>query len=140
MKKNIIFASFVAIVSMFVFTSCCNSSDVPTTGRRIEYDYNAQEMKKSPDIAGEVKTVKAIAVWKQPSAHGTSSSVSIIFSDESYAKFSYFHDYAKMKHHSPFYVNEGDICVIKVAGGEVTFIENKTKQEAIDEYNRKTRC
>ena len=138
MRKNIIFASLVAIVLMFVFTSC-DSSDVPATGRRIEYNYNAQEMKNSPDIAGEIKTVKAIAVWKQPKAHGISSSVSIIFSDESYAKFVFFYDYANMKHHSPFYVSEGDICVIKVEDDRVTFIENKTKQETMDEYNRKSR-
>ena len=138
MRKNIIFASLMAIVSRFVFSSCC-SDTTPASGRIVEYEYNAQEMRNSPDIDGEVRTVKAIAVWKQPSAHGTSSSVSIIFSDEIYAKFSYFHGYANMKHHSPFYVNEGDICVIKVARDEVTFIENKTKQEAIDEYNRKSR-
>ena len=136
--KKIIVLSLMAIVSMFVFSSCC-SDTTPASGRIVEYEYNAQEMRNSPDIAGEVKTVKAIAVWKQPDAHGSSPTIHIVFSDESYAKFVYFYEYINMKHHSPFYVNEGDICVIKVAGNEVTFIENKTKQEAIDEYNRRSR-
>lgn len=138
MKKIIAFG-LMAIVSVFMFSSCCLDNAVPSTGKIVEYEYDAQEMRNSPDIAGEIKTVKAIAVWKQPNAHGSAPAIHIVFSDESYAKFAYFYEFINMKHHSPFYVNEGDICVIKVAGKEVTFIENKTKQEAIDEYNRKSR-
>lgn len=137
MKKIIAFG-LMAIVSMFVFSSCC-SDTTPASGRIVEYEYNAQEMRNSPDIEGELKTVKAIAVWKQPDAHGVSEHVHIVFSDETYAEFVFFNDYRNMKHHSPFYVSEGDICVIKVADDRVTFIENKTKQETMDEYNRKSR-
>lgn len=138
MKKIIAFG-LMAIVSVFVFVSCSSSDNTPKGGYLKDVSYDVQAVRNSPDIEGELKTVKAIAVWKQPDAHGVSEHVHIVFSDETYAEFVYFNDYRNMKHHSPFYVSEGDICVIKVADDRVTFIENKTKQETMDEYNRKSR-
>lgn len=129
----------LVILLVGMLWSCSDDNNTPKSGYVKDVSYDISYAKSSPDIAGEVKTVKAIAVWKQPDAHGVSEHVHIVFSDETYAEFVFFNDYRNMKHHSPFYVSEGDICVIKVADDRVTFIENKTKQETMDEYNRKSR-
>ena len=86
MKKIIAFG-LMAIVSVFVFVSCSSSDNTPKGGYLKDVSYDVQAVRNSPDIEGELKTVKAIAVWKQPDAHGVSEHVHIVFSDETYAEF-----------------------------------------------------
>ena len=50
MKKNIIFASLMAIVSMFVFVSCSSSDNTPKGGYLKDVSYDVQAVRNSPDI------------------------------------------------------------------------------------------
>ena len=143
MNKNIIIAMVAIAAITGIFSSCTSErqttesieliqNSIPSVSGAIDMDASCA------NIQSGIDTVRVVGAMQ----FGPTNFFFALFFSNGVCGFfdptNKVGEYINMKYNSPLFVNEGDSCVIKtdVEQKTITFLENLSKKNMVDEINR----